>query len=124
MDARAFFFAITERYKNSQVEAERRTSVGRSYYALFNVLLGTLSGKGVTFRGTPDDHYTLISYLTKAGNRASGIAGSALKDLRLERNRADYDMNAAMHSRTSEFVYQKATRAMYEFQSIAPADLE
>jgi hypothetical protein len=90
MDARDFF-TIAERYKSSHVEAERRTSVGRSYYALFNVLLGTLSGKGVIFRGTPDDHYTLISYLTKAGNRASGIAGSALKDLRLERNRADYE---------------------------------
>jgi len=123
MDARDFL-AIAERYRGSHIEAECRTSVGRSYYALFNVLLGVLSGKGVIFRGIPEDHYTLISCLTKAGNRAAGLAGSALKDLRVERNRADYDMKAAMNAKTSEFVYQKATKAMEEFQSIAPSDLQ
>lgn len=70
MDARDFL-AIAERYRSCHIEAERRTSVGRSYYTLFHVLLGVLSGKGVTFRGIPEDHYTLISYLTKAGNRAA-----------------------------------------------------
>jgi hypothetical protein len=118
------FFAIAERYQSSRIEAECRTSIGRSYYALFNTLVGVLSAKGVIFRGTPEDHYKLISYLTKDCKRAAAFAGSALKDLRLERNRADYDMTAAMRSKTSEFVYQKAIKAMNEFQSIAPPDLE
>jgi hypothetical protein len=98
--------------------------VGRSYYALFNVLLGVLSGKGVIFRGTPDDHYTLISYLTRAGNKASALTGSSLKDLRPERNNADYDMRVMINAKTSEFVYQKARRAMQQFESISPADLD
>src|ERR1035438_9445502 len=89
MDAREFF-PIAERLRSSPVEAERRTSAGRSYYGLFHVLLGALSEGGVIFRETPDDHQTLISYLIKGGHKTAASVGLALKDLRQDRNRADY----------------------------------
>jgi len=51
MDAREFL-PIAERMSTSANEAERRTSIGRSYYGLFHVLLGALSDRGVIFRET------------------------------------------------------------------------
>ena len=123
MDGRRFF-EVADRLRASASEAERRTSISRSYYALFNVVLGVLSAQGVIFRETPDDHYTLISYLNKAHNRTAGLVGSALKDLRLEPNRADYDMKATVDARTSEFLYLKATRAIAQFDAIPPPDLQ
>lgn len=123
MDGREFF-VIAEKFKTSANEAERRTSIGRSYYALFNVLMGKLSDNGVVFAETPDDHYKLISYLSKAGSRTAGIVGGALKDLRLERNRADYVMKTVIDSRASELLYQKATRAMAQFDSIPSTEMQ
>jgi hypothetical protein len=59
MNARDFL-AVAAQFKNSENEAERRTSIGRSYYALFNVVIGVLTAKGVIFRQTPDDHIALF----------------------------------------------------------------
>jgi hypothetical protein len=123
MDARDFF-VIAERFKASESEAERRTSIGRSYYALFNVLLGKLSDKGVMFAEGPDDHYKLISYLVKAGNKTAGLVGAALKDLRLDRNQADYEMKIVIDARKSDLLYQKATKAMAQFDSIPALELQ
>ena len=122
MDAREFF-PIAERLMNSANEAERRTSAGRSYYGLFHVLLAALSARGVIFRQTPDDHQTLISYLTKAGNKEAALVGSALKDLRQDRNRADYQLADVFSARTSEFAYQKAKRALGQFESVPPDEV-
>ena len=122
MDAREFL-PIAERYRNSTVEAERRTSAGRSYYALFNAILATLSGKGVIFRGGPEVHHRLISYMVKAGFKSAASVGSALRDLRKERNDADYDLDAAFSSLRSEFVYAKARNALMQFDAIPSAEL-
>jgi hypothetical protein len=121
MDARDFF-PIAEAFRTSTSEAERRTSVGRSYYALFNVLLGALSAKGVIFKGVPEDHYKLVSYLAKSGHTRAASVGSVLKDLRLDRNRADYDLTVTIAANTSAFRYQKAIRALEQFDSIPTAE--
>ncbi|MDP2998942.1 MAG: hypothetical protein Q8N47_15750 [Bryobacterales bacterium] len=122
MDARDFL-VIADHFRASASEAERRTSVGRSYYALFNVVLGALSAKGVIFRQTPDDHHTLVSYLTKVKHRQAGSIAEALKGLRLDRNLADYDMRTAVSMKTSEFLYQKAKGAIEQFDSIPVTEL-
>ena len=114
------FLRVADQFRASADEAEVRTSISRSYYALFNVLLGALSAKGVIFRETADDHYTLIGYLNKADSKVAAIVGTALKTLRLERNRADYDMKATFDTKTSDFLYLKATRALAQFDAIPP----
>ena len=43
------FLRVADQFRASADEAEVRTSISRSYYALFNVLLGALSAKGVIF---------------------------------------------------------------------------
>jgi hypothetical protein len=122
MDPREFL-PIAERYMVSNSQAERRTSVGRSYYALFHVLLGALSARGVIFRQVPEDHYTLISYLARSGNKTAASVSSVLRDLRQERNRADYSLSDPFDLRISEFVYKKAIKALESFDSIPMAEL-
>lgn len=122
MDARDFF-PIAERMCRSADEAERRTSIGRSYYGLFLVLLGTLSERGIVFRETPEDHQMLISYLLKGRNRTAASVGAALKDLRQERNHADYNLKEICTAKSSEFVYLKAAKALGNFESISDPEM-
>lgn len=122
MDARDFF-AVAEKLRSSGIEAERRTSIGRSYYGLFHVLLAALSTRGVIFSETPDDHYKLISYLTKGKNRTAASVGNKLKDLRLQRNSADYRLKEVCSTGTSEFVYQKAKKALEEFDALSDSEI-
>lgn len=119
MDPRDFL-AVAERFKASPSEAERRTSVGRSYCGLFNVIITALASRGVVFRQIPEDHYTLVSYLAKSGHRTAASVGAVLKDLRGERNRADYDMRAAVDLNASRFMHRKATTALAQFDGIPP----
>ena len=72
----------------------------------------------------PKGHYKLIDYLKKSGCRAAALVGGALKDLRLERNRADYEMKAAINADASAFVYLKASKAMADFDAISPPEME
>ena len=122
MDARKFF-PVADRLRNSDDEADRRTSIGRSYYGLFHVLLSALSEGGVIFRKTPEDHQTLISYLTKSGHVAARSVGNTLKDLRDYRNRADYKLKKFIDKKTTDFVYEKAIRALSQFETIPAPEL-
>lgn len=122
MNARDFL-AVAAQLKNSENGAERRTSIGRSYYALFNVVIRLLTARGVIFRQTPDDRHKLVSYLTKSKHRAAGSVGLALLSLRTDRNRADYEMAATISVRTAEFVFQRATGALAQFDSICAAEM-
>ena len=94
MDARDFF-AIASEFRNSEKEAERRTSIGRSYYGLFNSVIATARS-----------------------------VGAILKDLRQHRNDADYNMVVVIDLKTTDFVYQKAAKALKEFDSITLVDLQ
>jgi hypothetical protein len=118
------FLVIADRYKRSDKEAERRTSIGRSYYGLYNFLVGVLSSKGVIFRETPEDHQMLISYLIKAGHARAAQAGQAVKDMRKYRNDADYRMSPAINASMSEFVYKKAVAAIDGFKVISGTELD
>jgi len=118
------FLAIAEKFRSSPNEAERRTSIGRSYYALYNLVIGTLKDEGVVFHQTGDDHRHLISYLSKVNHPVTGRIGQALNDLRTQRNTADYEMTATVGDRTSELVYEKAKRAVLQFDTIPTADLK
>lgn len=122
MDARKFL-PIAERYRRSSDEAERRTSAGRSYYALFNVILAALSEMGVNFRGTAEDHQKLIAYMKKARSKAAASIADALKDLRKERNDADYHLNSTFNESRSKYAYLKACDALLQFDAIPAAEM-
>lgn len=77
----AAFLDIAQQWQASDSEAERRTSIGRSYYTLFNILRQSLSSRGVPFRSSGADHGHLVDYLTRCRNQEAARIGGILKDL-------------------------------------------
>jgi hypothetical protein len=70
-----------------------RTPIGRAYYAALNRADEALARWGVSCGKGPQKHGLAVRFL-HASNDRDLIAGSnALDDLRILRNRADYDMS-------------------------------
>jgi len=117
------FLKIAEQFHVSKVEAERRTSIGRSYYALYNQLLAALSSQGVSFE-REDSHGRLVYYLINCPPLKARTIGEDLKTLRNHRNDADYDMAKSVNARESEFVYKKACNAVQQFGALDASDVD
>ncbi|MFQ5853696.1 MAG: hypothetical protein ACE5JU_24320 [Candidatus Binatia bacterium] len=112
------FLDIAHQFQASSSEAERRTSIGRSYYALYNVLIGLLSSQGVPFENGGGDHWRLVNYLTKCNDRIAFRIGGALRDLRSVRTDADYHLNMPIEIAQSELAYKRARRAINRFDAL------
>jgi hypothetical protein len=115
MDARDFF-AVAERLKSSALEADCRT--------LLNAVRQALASRGVIFGEVPEDHHTVIAYLSKSGNRTAATVGDALRDLRQDRNLADYNLATPLSSTNSIFACEKALRVMRQFDAIPAAEMD
>ena len=85
------FLSVADNLCESREESERRTSVGRSYFALFNHLRIKLDGI-TRIPTTPEAHQAVVYYLTRANNRNLSSVGQSLRDLRSSRNVADYEL--------------------------------
>jgi hypothetical protein len=120
----AAFLHIAQQWQVSDSEAERRTSIGRSYYTLFNILHQSLSSRGVPFRSSGADHGHLVDYLTRCRHREAARIGGMLRDLRIQRNQADYDMNITIDTRQSQLAYQRAQNAVDIFNALSQTDLQ
>lgn len=119
----ADFLRVADQFQASASEAERRTSIGRSYYAVYNVLFRFLSAQGVPFENGGGDHWRLVYYLTNCHHRQAGRIGAALRDLRNLRTDADYRMNLVIDVHQSQLAYQQARSAVNRFNQLPPPDL-
>ena len=123
MDCADFLTVALNLYPSTS-EAERRTAVGRSYYALYNLLHEELLKLGVPLQRKPEDHGDLVYYLTRCPPLGpAATIGQALNDLRRDRNTADYEMNAQISKSKSEFVYKKALECFQGFKSLNDKEL-
>jgi hypothetical protein len=109
------FLVVAGRLRASEVEAERRTSVGRSYYGLYN-LLSECFRVGANLQGNGADHGRLIRYLSQSSDGALQKAGERLKNLKSLRQDADYRMNLVMGAGESELAYRLAREALTAVQ--------
>lgn len=107
----ADFLSVAERLRASPSEAERRTSVGRSYYGLYNVLWARFRTVA-NLQGTSRDHHRLIAYLTENDDARLQQVGEKLKNLRDLRNDADYEMSFTIDAAQSELAYQWSREAV------------
>ncbi len=112
------FLDIAARFWPSASEAERRTAIGRSYYALYNLVLDSLSSHDIKFQRAGRDHELLVYYLTTCPDPNAAKIGAALRDLRVQRNLADYDMSVGIAKSESELAYEKAKRAVGRFKEL------
>ena len=87
------------------------------------MVVSTLVGKGVPFSEASDDHRRLVFNLTNAGSTTAASVGRLLKELRTDRNRADYRLDEMFETTTSELVYSRAIKALSQFDSISAAEL-
>ena len=119
----AAFLDIAQQWQASDSEAERRTSIGRSYYTLFNILRQSLSSRGVPF-SRREVHQQLVRYLTQCRHREATRIGETLNNLRVQRNDADYDMNITIDTRDSQVAYRRAQDAVDRFNALSQTDLQ
>ena len=116
------FLEVAKGFSASSLERERRTSVGRSYYAVFNHLRLRLE----VLKPLPmnaDVHALVVKYLSNAPNRELNSVGQTLRDLRAARNTADYDLAAMVDDKQSSTSMLKADRAIKKSQGISEAAL-
>ncbi len=99
------FLEVAKKLKDSLNESDRRTSVSRSYYSVFNYIRTYLEENSIpipTFAG----HEVLIQYLKHSGMSKGKMLGQMVEDLRTERNKADYDMKTQrFNNKTCHFAF-------------------
>src|SRR5438874_568743 len=118
------FLDVAAQLQSSLSEAERRTAIGRSYYALYNVLRSTLEAQAVPFTQGVDDHRRLTEYLFRCRHRAAARIGATLRDLRILRNEADYEMGITVTRQQSQFAYAQARQAVDRFKALTSTDMQ
>lgn len=77
-------------------EAAWRSAVSRAYYAAFHVARLLLRDLGFRAPRADQAHAYLWLRLSNCGDAQIRVAGQRLRDLRSERNRADYDTDAPL----------------------------
>ena len=118
------FLNVANRFHASPDEAERRTSISRSYYATFHVLFDSLLQQGVDFRKTGEDHERLIYYLVNSGDHRTQMMGGNLRTLKSARGDADYRLKKPIQTFHSQLAFQTADQTISRFGRIPPGDLQ
>lgn len=116
------FLNVADRLCDSDAESDRRTSVGRSYFALFNYIRTKL--EGIARLPTDEEaHRAVVYYLQQANSRELGSIGQSLRDLRVSRNVADYELGSVVSRDVSRIALGKARRAVRKLRSLGDARL-
>lgn len=116
------FLDVANRLQDSDRESDRRTSVGRSYFALFNYARARVSN----IRPIPDHvdaHLAVAHYLTRANDRNLQRVGHALGNLRISRNSADYELGAVVGINQSRAAALRAQRAVDRIDGVSEQTL-
>ncbi len=112
------FLTVADKLRCSSDEAERRTSVSRSYYSVFNYLKTCLAKHGIPVSSSASGHEQIIQYLNNAGIAEAKTLGRIVGDLRSERNKADYSMELKrFNEEVCSLLFDKARRAIGNFDS-------
>jgi len=118
MDPRVFLELAEELSERTDSEAAQRTSVSRSYYALYLLLHKFLKSKGISLPDTAVAHERVYRYLHNCGLQEVRSVASHLNDLRDERNIADYQLEETefRDARVASLLFNKAQKAYDSFQ--------
>ena len=88
------FLHLADELKNdrNKTEAKLRTSIGRSYYALYNLMKSCLVSLGFKISTGHNGHTEVKNCFSGCGIDSLAQIGSALGSLRSDRNKADYGL--------------------------------
>ena len=114
------FMDVAIAFQASPAEAERRTAVGRSYYAAFNHVRDLIraAGRPVTVK---DAHACVLHYLRGAsrGLREVGTVHTALSSMRDSRVVADYEMTATIHAADSQAAVRRGQAVIAALEGVS-----
>ena len=117
------FLGVARTLSETDQESNHRTSVGRSYFAVFNHFRLRLDSLKPLPK-TQEDHSLVVRYLTQAPNSELKSVGQTLSDLRKSRNEADYDMDVVVGQDQSRLALAKADRAIDKSQRVTEDTLK
>jgi hypothetical protein len=86
------FLTVAQKLVQTRTEAAIRSACSRTYYAVFNTGIKLLSDLGFTLPRDASVHEQLYQRLNNAGIPDIKDVAARLKDLRIRRVHADYDM--------------------------------
>jgi len=110
------FLNFARSLHSSADEAARRTSVSRSYYAIYHQMKEVLTSIGIYVSTAPSEHQRFVRYLKEGGKTVGikedgGWCGETLDQLRTVRNDADYDLSdRKFNDRTCKFNWDMADK--------------
>jgi uncharacterized protein (UPF0332 family) len=90
------FLSLAQTLSGQATEACWRSAISRAYYAAFHVARVLLRDLGFRIPRADQAHAYLWLRLSNCGEPQIQVAGQRLRDLRSERNRADYDIETPL----------------------------
>lgn len=116
MDPREFL-TLVQQLSLAMTEAAWRSAISRAYYAAFHVARHLLGDLGFTVPHADRAHAYLWLRLSNCGNPLVQTAGRGLKDLRRDRNWADYDLTHPVGQSLSQNQRSFAARIIQAFET-------
>jgi uncharacterized protein (UPF0332 family) len=89
------FIALAAKLSASPGEAERRTSISRSYYGAFHMALALMERCQIQISQGDNPHKRLYQCLDNSGHHELRLVADKLNTLRRIRNDADYDLSSS-----------------------------
>jgi uncharacterized protein (UPF0332 family) len=117
MDAKDFL-KIAKKLLKYNSEANWRTSIGRSYYAIFNYLKQECRALSLHISSGSAGHGELKNYLQNCGIDDVVDIGSKIGDLYSQRIIADYKLGEEIKQNTAKLMFEKAQDISKRFPSI------
>src|SRR5258708_14671922 len=93
MDARDFLEFARLLFALEKTPRAFRTTIGRAYYAAFNVAAEFLNSHGIPLRDDREAHQHAYEYLNNCKERDIEKIASKLDQLKKDRNRSDYRLD-------------------------------
>ena len=117
MDAKDFL-KVAKRLLRYNNEASLRTSIGRSYYGIFNYLKHECQLLSLDISKGPGGHGELKRYFHSCESAEGIDIGSKIGDLHSQRIIADYDLDAKVEEKTAKLIFEKAQVIARRFPKI------
>jgi uncharacterized protein (UPF0332 family) len=123
MEPKAFLDLAQNLSKEEKDEASLRSSVSRSYYALFNFMRGFVEKNVEPLPKKDEVHKTLYLYFYHCTVSEIAPIATVLNDLRTDRNESDYDLESDRFKEPNTVVllFAKARNAFNTFEKIISA---
>lgn len=106
---------------NSKCEGHVRSSISRAYYAAFHSCRQTIESLGVPQQSHFPSHKRVIEALRTSGDQDLSKLSRKLKDLKVMREVADYDINFRVPSQDKVLSIRKAERIIEECTKKIPS---